>query len=190
MDDELHRIASELGTIGYSVTSFDRLAVPFDEDLAADLSEATMLKGSGVRALELTKHVEKQRMTIVQDEHCLALGRRFVNPVVDALFAESKRARASWTIYGVNRYETGGSFGWHKDSVGATVLIVTASGLRDLSVFKDGGREGIEGHEQTFELGAGSVMVMDGQLDPGHAVSCRVGPSVSAVLDVPDLLRV
>jgi alkylated DNA repair dioxygenase AlkB len=163
--------------------------VPFDEGLAADLCEATALKGSGAQALELTKHVDKRRMAVVQDEHCLALGRRFVDPLVGSLFADSERARANWSIYGVNRYETGGSFGSHRDSVGATVLIVTASGLRDFSVFEQEGSDGLNQIERTFELGPGSVMILDGQLDPRHAVSCRVGPSVSAVLDVPDLLR-
>jgi len=184
--NELHRVSTELDTNGYSLTSFDQLGLKFDPDLAAELCATVEKFGSGQAALELTKHIEKKDMTIVQDEQALALGRLMVKPAVDALFAETPRALNNWALYGVNRYETGGAFGAHQDSTGATVLIVTASGVRNFDVYKKGQDGEVE---RSFLLKAGSVMILDGQMDPSHAVSCIEGPSVSAVLDVPDLLR-
>ena len=90
----------------------------------------------------------------------------------------------------MNRYEAGGELGAHQDSVEKTVLVVTASGARNFDVYKRGETEGsFSTVEQSFLLGVGSVMILDGQADPGHAIQCVEGPSVSAVLDVPALLR-
>lgn len=186
---ELQRITFELDTSGYSLTSYDQLGLEFDTDLAVRLCDVAAEGDFSSTAADLTKHIGKKLMTMVQDERALSFGRELVSPVVDTLFAGSPRARRDWQVYAMNHYETGGELGVHRDSVGSTVVVVTASGVRNFDVYKQESEGSPNEIEHSFLLRAGSVMIIDGQIDPSHSVSCIEGPSVSAVLDVPDLLR-
>lgn len=188
--NELKRIILELDTAGYSLTSFDELGLTFDSELASRLCDAAAEGEFSPAAADLTKHIEKKNMTMVQDEKALALGKLLVSPVVDVLFADSARARRDWQLYAMNRYEDVGSLGGHRDSVGSTVLVATISGVRRFDVYRGEDESGdFSEIEQSFTVTPGSIMILDGQIDPGHSVACIESPSVSAVFDVPDLLR-
>ncbi|MEK7599877.1 MAG: hypothetical protein AAB462_02490 [Patescibacteria group bacterium] len=187
--NEIERIGSELSDLGYSLTSFDQLGLPFDHGLAEELSMAAARGIFSPDAAKLTEHIEKNNMTMVQDEVCLELGRQMVQPVVEAVFVDNPEATQTWGLYAMNRYETGGELGVHQDSVEKTVLVVTISGQRELDVYAKGQTEDDAGDaEQTLLLNPGSVMILDAEADPAHAVRCTEGPSVSAVLDVPALV--
>jgi hypothetical protein len=172
----------ELSTVleynGYVLTSYTELGLFLDAALADELCTATATAEFGPDAAELTKHIDKQAMRMVQDERALLLGTRLVAPVVDSVFHASPRARSNWRLYALNRYETGGSLGEHRDSVGSTVFVVTFSGVREFRV-----------QGSTLVLEPGTVVILDGQHDLPHSVVCVKGPSVSAIFDVPDLLR-
>lgn len=186
---EISRLGYELADLGYSLTSYGQLGLEFDHDLATRLSGAAAQGLFSPDAAKLTEHIQKNDMTMVQDEVCLGLGRQMVRPVVETVFADNPAATQGWNIYAMNRYETGGELGIHQDSVGKTVLVVTISGQRELDVFAKGQTENdASDAEKTFLLTPGSVMILDGEADPAHAVRCSQGPSVSAVIDVPALV--
>lgn len=191
MIKELSRITQELGDRGYTLTSYERLGLPFDPKLVGELCTAAAAGTFSPSAADLTKHIEKSGMVMVQDETALDLGRRLVRPVVEAIFHESPHALSNWSLYAMNRYDApAASLGSHQDSVGSTVLVVTASGVRDFNIHE---RPEFVGQEtpikETIRVEPGSIMILDAQADPAHSVTCVEGPSVSAVLDVPDLLR-
>lgn len=188
---EKNRIAVELDKNSYALTSYKKLGLPFSPTLVGQLCTAAAEGAFSAAALDLTKHIEKSGMVMVQEEKTLALGRQLVRPVVELLFAESPRAVENWNLYAMNRYDTpGASLGSHQDSVGSTVLVVTASGVRDFNVHE---RPSFEGEQtpiaSTIRVMPGDIMILDAQADPAHSVACLEAPSVSAVLDVPDMLR-
>lgn len=182
VEAELQRINVEPEERGFAQTTFDGLGLEFDRDAAGRISSACEGRSSGEEALKLTEHVAKDGMIIVQDEACLREGQVLVRPAVDVLFHDSPSARATWSLYGINRYETGGLFGEHQDSTGATVLIVSITGHRELTV-------GVGSEARRVAMAPGDITLLDAQHDPVHAVRCTEGPSISAVLDVPDVLR-
>lgn len=191
MIKEISRITHDLDTNGYALTSYDQLGLPFDPSLVGRLCAAAAEGTFSQAAADLTKHIEKSNMAMVQDERALVLGRELVRPVVETLFTESDKARQNWNLYAMNRYDKpGASLGSHQDSVGSTVLVVTASGVRDFNIHE---RPEYEGQQtpikETYRVEPGSIMILDAQADPAHSVGCVEGPSVSAVLDVPDMLR-
>lgn len=191
MIKELTRITQELDDKGYTLTSYEKLGLPFDPKLVGELCTAAAAGTFSPAAADLTKHIEKSNMAMVQDEAALELGRRLVRPVVEAIFHESPQALDGWSLYAMNRYDApAASLGSHQDSVGATVLVVTASGTRDFNIHERPESVGQQTPiKETIRVEPGSIMILDAQADPAHSVTCVEGPSVSAVLDVPDLLR-
>lgn len=182
------RLADRLAVDGYVHTTYRELGLPFDTKLALAVSAAAEKGVFSKDAAELTEHIAKQAMTMVQEANALTLGTQLVAPVVAKLFPDNPRVQATSRLYALNRYETGGYLGHHQDSVGSTVLVVTVSGTREFRVLALEAAPSDSG-EVTFLLEPGSVMLLDGQVDPRHAVLCVQGPSVSAIYDVPDLLR-
>lgn len=188
---EKFRIAEELDTVGYALTTYERLGLPFDSVLVGRLCTAAVEGTFSAAAADLTKHIEKSSMAMVQEEDALVLGRQLVRPVVEMLFAETPSAIAKWNLYAMNRYDApGASLGSHQDSVGSTVLVITASGVRDFNIHE---RPSFEGQQtpitNSIRVVPGDIMILDAQADPAHSVACVEAPSVSAVLDVPDMLR-
>ena len=188
---ETLRITNELDTLGYALTTYADLGLEFDTELAKKITAASAGLEFSASAAEITKHIEKQHMTMVQDEDVLVMGRLAVAPVVEKLFAHSPRALSNWNLYALNRYESVGTLGAHQDSVASTVMVATLAGERQFNINRIINSAAEEYGEviDSFTLAPGSVMILDGQLDPAHSVVCLEGPSVSAVLDVPDLLR-
>jgi hypothetical protein len=188
---ELQRLAEELTEAGYALTSYADIGLELDVVLAQQLSE-TALKGIfSPDAAKLTERIEKQKMTMVQDELSIKLGRQMVAPIVEALFVSNKEAVEGWDLYAMNCYQEGGGLGVHQDSVEKTVLVVTASGARRFDVYNRNEKEeaGFTQPERSFLLNVGSIMILDAEADPGHSIECIEGPSVSAVLDIPALIR-
>jgi hypothetical protein len=188
---ETLRIATELDTVGYSLTTYADLGLPFDETLAEKITLASAGAEFSPAAADLTKHIEKQHMTMVQEEEVLSMGRLIVAPVVDALFVGSPSALSNWNLYALNRYESVGALGAHQDSVGSTVFVATLAGEREFYIHRiiDGPAQKYGEVIDSFTLSPGSIVVLDGHIDPAHSVACLQSPSVSAVFDVPDLLR-
>lgn len=192
----LQRISTDLSEVGHSVTSYDELGVEFDEAAA---SELVRVVGRDVFDPDALQHVtnidDMQGMIIAKGAETLRLGKTFMEPVVAALFRHNPQALNGWSLYGLNRYDAGGTFEPHMDSTGGTVIVATLSGERELDVYR---REPDQHHDhpETFReieytrwLGRGSILLVDGELDPPHAVRC-ITPSASTVVDVPVLLRV
>lgn len=191
----LRRITEELTEIGHAVTSYEELGLDFDEQAVATLSEVVGKDVYGEQALQLVENTENTtNMIIAQGADTLRLGTDFVRPVIETLFAGSPRTLGKWALYAINRYEAGGTFEPHMDSVGASVVVASISGVREMDIYKreaDQLPEKPETYrvvERTLELYPGVIVILDGQLDPPHAVRC-IEPSLSAVIDVPDLLR-
>lgn len=188
---ELSRITDELTDKGYVLTSFGRLSVPFDPSLVGELCAAAAEGTFSKSAADLTKHIEKSNMTIVQDERALELGRTLVRPVVAAVFGENPAAMQNWSLYAMNHYQRpGATLGAHQDTVGSTVMVVSVSGARDFTIYEQSTYPSQQTAEkETFRVEPGSIVILDAYADPLHSVTCVEGPSVSAVLDVPDMLR-
>lgn len=192
---ELNRVSRELLVSGYSMTSFDELGLELDQSEVDRFCLLVEASAGSAAALEAVKHIEKRDMTIVQDPVCMELGALLLAPVAETLFADVEGARENWTLFGVNRYSAGAKFGKHVDSVGSTVLIMTAKGERVLDIY-----EKIQDDTQpdgyafgtlldSFTLGLGSIMLLDRDADPGHAVRVALSDSISLVADVPGVLR-
>lgn len=186
--NEIYRVTQELDERGYSLTSYDQLDLPFDTELTDILCEAAARGSFSPSAADLTKHIEKQNMIMAQDDEVLRLGRLLVSPVVERFFGDNPHALGAWSLYAMNRYEEGGKLGSHQDSVGSTVFVATVSGVRKFDVYR---RISVDSEvlDESFVLSPGSIMILDGEIDPSHAVECLEGPSVTAVFDVPELLR-
>lgn len=191
----LERISAELSEVGHSITSYDDLGVEFDEAAASQLIGVVGQDVFDPDALQNVTNVDDmQKMIIAKGPVTLRLGRSFMEPIVMALFHHDQQALDGWSLYGLNRYEAGGTFEPHMDSTKGTVVVATLCGERELDVYR---REPGQRHDrpETFKeieyrrrLGRCSILLLDGELDPPHAVRCTV-PSVSTVVDVPRLLR-
>jgi hypothetical protein len=191
MFKEVTRIIRELDTEGYTQVSYEDLGLLLDPKLVGELCTAAAAGTFSPSAADLTKDVETTNMIIAQDEVALELGRRLVRPVVETIFRESPQALSNWSIYGVNRYDApAATLGCHQDSAGATVLVVSASGVRNFNIHE---RPEFKGQQtpikQTIHVEPGTIMILDAQADPAHSATCVEGPSVSVVVDVPDVLR-
>lgn len=113
---------------------------------------------------------------------CLAAARSFMEPLVQRLFVGDKyeEARSNWRLFGVNYYEQGDVFPRHQDfnnpSI-ATVVVASLVGVRGLIV-----------GNKHLTLVPKSITIIDGGANPFHSAYCKVGPSVSIVADIPELL--
>jgi hypothetical protein len=192
----LERITNELTEVGHSVTSYSELGLDFDEIAVSRLREVVEGDTFDAEAAELTTDIDTNKMIIARGADTLRLGTAFVRPVMETLFADSPKALGKWALYAVNRYDEEGSrFAPHKDSVGGTVVVATLVGRRSMDIYRrypdqrEDRPETFREIEHTVELGPGSIMIIDGYLDPPHAVRCLEALSISAVVDIPDLLR-
>ena len=186
---EIQRIALQLETIGYSHTSFDQLDIPFDAEQAAELSMKVEASSESAEALSVVEHIKRDGMTIVQDELCMNVAKTIMAPVIEAVYMGNSAAIDTWTIFGLNRYTTGGSFGTHRDSVDTTIFLTTIKGSREFEIYVTGdsepGSTDFSEVEARFLLEPGSIMILDGEKDPAHAVSRAIVSSVVVVADVP-----
>lgn len=192
----LERITYELTEVGHSVTSYAELSLYFDEAAVSRLREVVGSDTFDAEAAKLTSDVETNKMIIARGTDTLKIGTELVRPIMETLFADSPKALGKWALYAVNRYDEEGSrFAPHKDSVGGTVIVASLVGRRSMDIYRrypdqrEDRPETFKEIDYTVELGPGSVVIIDGYLDPAHAVLCLEAPSISAVVDIPDLLR-
>lgn len=191
---EIGRVSSELLFPGYSLTSFDALGLGLSLNDVDELCTMVDASAGSDAALEAVKHIEKQGMTIIQDDDCVNRGMQLMDPAVKTLFAGTDGGEG-WSLFGINRYAAGATFGPHVDNVGKTVLIMTLRGERILDIHeKIEDKREEEGYIfgrvlDTIALRLGSIMILDRDADPGHAVRISLTDSISMVADVPGILR-
>jgi hypothetical protein len=91
-------------------------------------------------------------------------------------------------MYAVNEYASGEHFVAHQDHFDGTVLIVTTTGTRTVDLYKREPEDDVfKDIEASVTLTAGSVLLLNGFANIGHAATCIDGPSVSVVADAPML---
>lgn len=167
---------------GHVLTSFERLG------LASHFGPAVLDLMRTVNAnpqLQAEREGTRAGMAMCKDRASKEAGVRLVRPVVELLFAGNEEAVASWDPYTVNHYRTGDHFSPHQDYLDGTVLIVTAAGVRELDVYKkEQEDDSFLTVDTTHTLDVGSILLLDGYRDLGHAARCIQGPSVSVVGDV------
>lgn len=174
----IQRISSDLDTDGAALASFDELGAEFD-DRAID------------QLLDLLTLTEKEReaageartgMLMFRESAPLDLGRRIIEPIVRRLVDTS----VELSLYAVNQYQAGEFFTPHQDYFDGTVFIITVTGVREFRVYcKEPEDDVFTTVARTYVLRAGSIMLLNGYHNLGHAVTCLKGPSVSIVGDVP-----
>jgi hypothetical protein len=186
--NEVERIAIELETRGYCRTFFGLLGLSLDPDLTGRICDQAALGTFGESAAKLTEHVTKSDMAMIRDRDLRHMGHMLMNPVIEALFAPAQPT--NWELYTVNRYDTvGATLGSHQDHIGTTVLIATVHGSRQLDILNTPEPDVFDGVKESFTLATGSIMIMDPEADPGHAITCLEAPSISVVAGIPELIR-
>jgi hypothetical protein len=179
--NEVVRMGAKLDEDGHALTSFAELDLDDDQKLAVEVS----------RTVERTEQFRdvadetRRGMLMFRDGQSLAVGRRLVAPVFAALFAGDANARDGFGMYCINRYETGDSFRPHQDYFDGTVVIVTTSGKRRFDVYEKDEDDVFLNVQRSYTLCAGSIMLLNGFKNLGHAAQCIEGPSLSVVADVP-----
>jgi hypothetical protein len=179
---EVQRLTLDLESKGHALTSFERLGIGSYESMAIDLDQA-------IRATEQYKNVQevgRTGMLMFREDEPLAAGRRLAEPVFEALFADRPEAVQAMGMYAINQYEKGDFFNPHQDHFDGTVMIMTTAGRRNFEVYKPE-EEDDEFTEVTYsyDLKPGSLMLLNGFKNLGHAAKCIEGPSTSVVADVP-----
>lgn len=189
-DGPLPDLVETISAQGWARATYRSLGIALSDDHINELARIAGVAPFSASAAALTERISKSQMRMVQTEDALRVGRFLVEPLVRCLFAASSRALRSWNLYAINVYEEGGCLGPHQDSVGATVLIVTFSGRRKLDLYdREEEYETFRSVHTSLTVERGDIVLLDGEFDPGHSVECIKGPSIAAVLDVPELLR-
>ncbi len=168
----------ELRTKGSAETSWAELGIPYCESWADEVIRTIpehLVGGDFVEGI--------RREAISMSRPCRTAAMEFARPVIGALFEgdDFEKAREKAYLFNVNYYETDAFKGGHRDfnnSDTMTAIVLTICGRRKLTA------EGTK-HDQA----RGSIVLIDGGVNPWHSVICEEGPSVSVVVDVPELLR-
>lgn len=179
---EIHRVSQQLNEVGHALTSFDALDLEYPEQLAAQLHESfkTTEQYAGVQETGRTG------MLMYRDNAPLEVGRRIISPVVEKLFADQPDVAKDLGMYAVNQYEAGDFFNPHQDHFDGTVMIATTAGVRNFDVYnKELEDDVFKTVSHSYRLGIGSIVLLNGYKNLGHAAQCLEGPSVSVVSDVP-----
>jgi len=175
------RIVDGLRNHGHALTSASLLGLDPD----AWSANATVLD-ERLRATDQMRMVGSHRagMLMFRDEASLEAGRALVRPIFDALFC-SASGGDEFGMYCVNHYEAGHTFRPHQDYFDGTVVIATVSGTRRFDIYRDEEEDDVFVEvEATCTLEPGSIMLLDGYRNRGHAAHCLHGPSVSVVADI------
>jgi len=194
---EIQRVAWELEAPGYAVTSYDALGLELNLLKVTQLMNMVAVDPGSEEALKVVKHIVKNDMAIVQDPVCLALAAEIIAPPTDLLFAHAVDAgdEDKWSLFGINKYRAGGKFGPHVDKVGKSVLVITLAGERSFDICEkipdETQADGFSFGEvlDNFVLNEGSILVLDREADPGHAVAEALTDGVVAVADALGIIR-
>lgn len=191
----LKRVSSDLINDGCALTSFSELGVTPDEELTSDLCKAVQLDVFDPEARTNVDDIRNMRsMVIARGDETLRLGTEYVRPLMSSLLSSVDPTLGKWSLYAVNRYdEVGATFEPHMDPPGGLVVIAGIIGVRSLGLYRrDPDQQ--QDRPETFRvidryvtLDPGSVFLLDSQSGPPHEVECLEAPSLSAIVDVPDI---
>lgn len=183
----VRRIGQELDQTGYALTSYKELEIPQHELLAADLVAAV----HNTDQFHDMSREGRTGMLMFREDAPLEMGRQLIRPVAEVLFGGNPEAMAGLGMYAVNHYEVGDFFNPHQDHFDGTVMIMTPLGRRRFDVYEKEPEDDVFKHiSESFVLGPGSIMLLNGYKNLGHAAVCLEGPSLSVVADVPVPLRI
>ncbi len=180
---EVKRIGLALEGVGHVASSFEQLEVASFDSLASDLERVVVENAQ----LQPDRRVSRVGMVMCKDEITKYAGARLVKPIVEILFVGNEQALTNWVPYTVNHYEEGHFFSPHQDYLDGTVIIATVSGARELDIYhKESEDDVFREVAYTYTLNRGSVLLLNGYRDLGHAARCVQGPSISVVGDVSE----
>jgi hypothetical protein len=123
-------------------------------------------------------------MLMFRGDDVMAIARRLMSPIVATLFRPIHSAE-DFVITTINRYEVGDKFKPHQDYFDGTVLVVTTAGERVFHVYEKDEDDVFLTIAKSYTLTPGSIALLDGYQDRGHAAECVAGPSMSVVANVP-----
>lgn len=174
---EIDLIGEQLKATGYYKTSWEELGLEYDADAIQAVFDA--IPNVPPRVVDIDEMPIKCTIT---NSECDAAIQRLGAPVIEYLFSgiQNQFARERRRVFGANYYLTGDFFTHHKDYRRPeimTAVVLSLSGVRNLVVSGQGHR-----------MEPGSIMLIDGMHNPVHSAQCLEGPSISAVIDVPELL--
>lgn len=179
---EISRIGEQLDQQGHVQTSFVALGLGYPEALARELDESFKVTEQYADA----QAEGRTGMLMYRDDAPLQVGRRIVTPVIETLFADRPNVTSELGMYAVNHYIEGNFFNPHQDHFDGTVMIVTTAGVRNFDVYnKEPEDDTFRSIAASYRLGIGSIVLLNGYKNLGHAAQCLEGPSISIVSDVP-----
>jgi len=184
---ETQRVGQQLDEIGHALTSFEQLGIEQYEALAIDLVTAIRSTDQYREANE----TGRTGMLMFREDAPLEAGRSLAQPVVETLFAGRAEAIRAMGMYAVNHYEEGDFFNPHQDHFDGTVMIMTPMGRRKFDVYRKEPEDDVfKEVSHSYDLGPGSIVLLNGYRNLGHAAKCIEGPSISVVADVPVAMNV
>lgn len=179
---EVTRVAQALSEEGCALTSYSALGLSLPADAARSMDEAL----AATEQYDDVQQSGRTGMLMYRETAPLQLARQLVEPAVRVLFQGQPDAVRQLGTYAVNHYETGDFFNPHQDHFDGTVVIATLDGIRDFDLYAPHPQDDVFVEVQrTHRLTAGTLIVLNGFRNLGHAARCVQGPSVSAVVDVP-----
>ncbi|MEK7599879.1 MAG: hypothetical protein AAB462_02500 [Patescibacteria group bacterium] len=179
---EVDRVGEQLNTVGHVLTSFEALGINQYERLAVDLVNAVEDTDQYREAAENGR----SGMLMFREDEPLKAGRLLAEPVFEILFADKPEAITAMGMYAINHYEVGDFFNPHQDHFDGTVVIMTPLGRRQLDIYRPEAEDDVFTEvTDTYDLVKGSIMLLNGYKNLGHAAKCTEGPSLSVVADVP-----
>lgn len=179
---EIARIGEELDQAGHVQTSFEALGLVYPDALAKELDESFQTTAQ----YQDVQDGGRTGMLMYRDDAPLQVGRRIVTPVIEALFSDRPGVTSELGMYAVNHYNKGDFFNPHQDHFDGTVMITTTAGVRNFDVYdKEPEDDVFRSIAASYRLGIGSIVLLNGYKNLGHAAQCLEGPSISVVSDVP-----
>lgn len=182
LTQEAMSVERQLREQGTALTSFDALGIEQYDALAIDLVAAVESTDQYHDAQTGSRH----GMLMFREEAPLTMGRRLILPVAEALFADNPDVMTALGMYAINHYEEGDFFNPHQDHFDGTVMIMTPMGRRQFDVYKKEAEDDVFLElDRSYILEPGSIILLNGYKNLGHAAKCLTGPSISVVADVP-----
>jgi hypothetical protein len=179
---EIQRVGRQLDETGHVLTSFEQLGITQYETLATGLLDAV----KGTEQYEEVSREGRTGMLMYRDGGPLELGRGLARPIVETLFADNAEAVEALGMYALNHYEEGDFFNPHQDHFDGTVMIMTTMGRRRFDVYRKEPEDDVFVEvAHSHILNPGSIVLLNGYKNLGHAAVCIEGPSMSVVADVP-----
>jgi len=173
---DLPELRAEVKASGFAETTWQDLGLPWGQAVADEVIRTAP-------ELLVPRHEQKgndRECPSARSKTCMNAAKALMQPLVERLFL-SDEARNRWRLFAVNYYNQGDVFSPHTDFNTPeikTALVASLCGERVLT---------ITGH-QPLTLEPQSIVILDGGQNPEHRAQCTVGPSISVVADIPDLM--